>query len=414
MPVGHSTAVGSAVVKRLLALLIAAALIAGACGTSSDDAFSVEEIMVDLGAAPVGEDGTVDPEAEAEGSGEEITIPAASVDRDEVDTQLDELADSEEFVEYVEATGGAVTTESGLDPDYVAQYISDRIVFAIIGSEVDRRNLEVTDEDRDTGRTELEARLGSQPDPSLPEGEQGPTGAEVLEFMPESYRNFLISSFAEVSVLQADLAAESEPVEDEIRAVYDADPTQFVQACGAHILIAVNDDPAAGEIVTPEQAEAGAELVISALDGGADFAELAMEVSDDPGSGAQGGDLGCAPRGAYVPPFEEALFGAEPGEIVGPVITDFGAHVMRLDEIQEPTYEEARDQILQQLTGGVDPFSAFIELVLRAAIVTVDERYGTWNADEGRVVPPEGPSQTTTSLPGLPELEQIPVPDAEG
>ena len=140
--------------------------------------------------------------------------------------------------------------------------------------------------------------------------------------------------------------------------------------------------------------------MLSALEGGADFAELAQERSDDPGSGAQGGDLGCAPRGAYVPEFEAALFGAEEGEIVGPINTDFGSHVIRLDEVQTE-FDELEDTIRQQLAGQEDPFTAYIQLVLRAAEVVVDARYGTWSMEEGRVIPPEGPTTTTT----LPELE---------
>ena len=411
--------VGSALVKRLLPLLVASALVVAACGSSGDSAFSVETIKVTVGAevpAPPlpGESTTTTTTADAAAEGEEITIPAVDVDRSSVDSQLDDIRESDDFVDFVEASGGAVRSgDGGLDSEYVAQYMSDRVVFEIIKSDFDNRGLELTDEDRESGRAELEARLAPAPDPSLPPDEQGPSGAEIVEMMPESYRNFLIDSFARVGVLTEILAEETGPTDEEVRELYDADPAQFEQACGAHILIASNEDPEAGEVVTAQQAEAGATLVIASLDGGADFAELAQERSDDPGSGAQGGDLGCAPRGQFVPEFEEALFGAEPGEIVGPVNTDFGSHVIRLDELQTE-FEDVEESIRQQLGSQADPFSAYIQQVLMNADVTVDERYGTWSPEEGRVIAPEGPSSgTTTTVPALelPEgVEELPAP----
>jgi hypothetical protein len=381
-------------VKRLLLpLLVALALVAGACGSDSDVAYKVEESTVTVG-------------------GEEITIPAVEADVSSVDEQLDDIVESDEFVDFVEASGGVVrSTDGGLDSEYVAQYLSDRIVFDVIAAEFERRGLEISDEDRAAGQAELEGRLAPAADPSLPPDEQGPTGDEVLSLMPASYRDFLVDSFARVGVLSEVLTEESVPSDEEVRAAYDADPSQWELACGAHILIATNEDPAAGDVVTAEQAEAGAVFVLNTLEAGGDFAEVARTRSDDPGSGAQGGDLGCAPRGAYVPEFEEALFGAEPGEIVGPVTTAFGSHVIRLDEIQTE-FEDVEETIRQQLAGQEDPFSAFIQLVLQDADVTVNERYGEWNAEEGRVVARQGPSATTTTVPvlELPEGLEPPTP----
>ena len=75
--------------------------------------------------------------------------------------------------------------EGGLDSEYVAQYLSDRIVFEIIESEFDRRGLELTDEDRAAGRAELEGRLAPAPDPSLPVEQQDEDLSDVEGFSPE-------------------------------------------------------------------------------------------------------------------------------------------------------------------------------------------------------------------------------------
>ena len=97
-----------------------------------------------------------------------------------------------------------VAGDGRLDSDYVAQYLSDRVVFEIIEADFENRGLELTDEDRQAGRAELASRLAPAQDPSLPAEQQGPTGEEVLEFMPASYRDFLIDSFARVGVLSAE------------------------------------------------------------------------------------------------------------------------------------------------------------------------------------------------------------------
>jgi peptidyl-prolyl cis-trans isomerase D len=109
-----------------------------------------------------------------------------------------------------------------------------------------------------------------------------------------------------------------------------------------HILITAENgvDDAAAE-------KKAAELTAQAK-AGANFEELAKKSSKDPGSAQQGGDLGWAQRGMFVGPFEEALFAMSQGEIRGPIKTQFGYHVLRLDEIETghlKSFEEARAEL---------------------------------------------------------------------
>ena len=78
--------------------------------------------------------------------------------------------------------------------------------------------------------------------------------------------------------------------------------------------------------------KAKAEAAVRRLRGGADFAALAKAESDDPGSKTSGGDLGSFPRGRMVKEFDEAAFGAKEKEIVGPVKSSFGYHVIQVLE----------------------------------------------------------------------------------
>ena len=111
-----------------------------------------------------------------------------------------------------------------------------------------------------------------------------------------------------------------------------------------HILIATS------ETVTPDSARAVIESLRARVLAGEDFAELAREYSDDPGSGARGGDLGTFGRGRMVPPFEAAAFDLEAvGDVSGPVETQFGVHLIQLtSRPPRPAFDEAVPALRQQ------------------------------------------------------------------
>ena len=109
-----------------------------------------------------------------------------------------------------------------------------------------------------------------------------------------------------------------------------------------------------------------AEEVKGQLQNGGDFAALAKEYSQDPGSAEQGGDLGCIGKGETVPNFEEAVFNAKQGEIVGPVETEFGYHLIEVTDIREESTQplsEVEAQIRDQLTTDVQAqeFAAWLQ-----------------------------------------------------
>jgi peptidyl-prolyl cis-trans isomerase C len=101
------------------------------------------------------------------------------------------------------------------------------------------------------------------------------------------------------------------------------------------------------------ETEAEAKAIIDSLKKGDKFEEIAKKSSKDPGSGANGGDLDWAAPASYVPEFSKAMTALEKGKTTEtPVKSQFGYHVIRLDDVREaqlPKFEEVKPQILQQL-----------------------------------------------------------------
>ncbi|MFL6008370.1 MAG: peptidylprolyl isomerase [Rubrobacteraceae bacterium] len=147
-----------------------------------------------------------------------------------------------------------------------------------------------------------------------------------------------------IQKVQERVAGDVGPSQEEVEQFYEQNKAaQFTTPearCTRHILF--NKDQ-----------KAKAEEVKQQLQNGGDFAELAKEYSQDPGSAEQGGDLGCLGRGETVANFEEAVFNAKQGEIVGPVETEFGYHLIEVTKIQEEATQplsEVEGQIRDQLT----------------------------------------------------------------
>jgi peptidyl-prolyl cis-trans isomerase C len=197
--------------------------------------------------------------------------------------------------------------------------------------------------------------------------------------------------------VREDAVGGEEPTQQEIEDFYEENKdTRFTipeRRCIRHILF------------TPDQEEEAQE-VKDELDDGGDFEELAREHSQDPGSAENGGDLGCNPKGGFVPEFDDAAFDAEEGEIVGPIETEFGYHVLEVTDIQpeeEVPLEEAAPEIEQQLSQQrqAAAFEAWIQGQLEERNV--------------KYLPGYDPNEAR-QLPGLPPGAEVPegeVPEGE-
>jgi peptidyl-prolyl cis-trans isomerase C len=133
--------------------------------------------------------------------------------------------------------------------------------------------------------------------------------------------------------------------DEDLKKAYDAAKSQYEQVKARHILVAFKGSPAAQPDkpeLTEEQAKAKAEDIRKQLAAGASFEELAKKESDDVGSGSRGGDLGEFGPGQMVPEFEKAAFEAKVGDLTPVVRTQFGYHVIKVDEHGSTPFEQVK------------------------------------------------------------------------
>jgi peptidyl-prolyl cis-trans isomerase D len=122
------------------------------------------------------------------------------------------------------------------------------------------------------------------------------------------------------------------------------------QRRAAHILIEVNDK------MNDAQAKAKIEEIQQRLAKGEDFAALAKEFSQDPGSAAKGGDLGYAGKGVYDPAFEESLYALNKDQVSAPVRSEFGWHLIKLLGVEAPsvpTFASLKDKLTHDLKADL-------------------------------------------------------------
>jgi peptidyl-prolyl cis-trans isomerase C len=101
------------------------------------------------------------------------------------------------------------------------------------------------------------------------------------------------------------------------------------------------------------ETKAQAEAILASLKKGGKFEDIAKKQSKDPGSGANGGDLDWAAAGNYVKEFSDVMVSLNKGQVSAPVQSQFGFHIIRLDDVREaqlPKLEDVKPQIVQQMT----------------------------------------------------------------
>ncbi|HZD90970.1 MAG TPA: peptidylprolyl isomerase, partial [Pseudolabrys sp.] len=158
-------------------------------------------------------------------------------------------------------------------------------------------------------------------------------------------------AFERKKLLMSDLLAKvaKDAVTDAaLHKVYDDAVKQMGQKEEVHARhILIRDKP--GDKKSSEEAKKKIEAIITKLKNGADFAKLAKEDTEDPSGKANGGDLGYFTEDQMVPAFSKVAFALKKGEISGPVHTQFGWHVIKVEDKRikpPPKFDEVKDQLV--------------------------------------------------------------------
>jgi peptidyl-prolyl cis-trans isomerase C len=251
----------------------------------------------------------------------------------------------EEAVSEVEARAGQPMPAD--QRDRVLRAVLDQLIgYRLLVQETAARKTAVPDAD-------VEARIG-QIRSQFPSEEVFQQQLQQRKMTLEQLRTDTRASLQITALLQAELDAKTAVPPEQVNDFYVKNPAAFQQGervKASHILVRVqaNADPA-----EREKARAKAAGLLADVKAGKDFAALAKQYSDDPGSGAQGGDLGFFQRGQMVPPFEQAAFSLPVGQTSDLVTSDFGFHIIRVTDKQPgrtQTLDEVRPEIEQYLVG---------------------------------------------------------------
>lgn len=333
----------------LIAALLGAAILLSACGASGGNAAKVD---------------------------------STAITRSALEDDLRALADNAALVKEAKTQGlNLKPTKGGFDNQLASRWLNSLVAQVIVDQEFAKRHLKLTPRITRQAKTEIAANFGTP---------------KTFEGFSKSFQSRVIGRQARRDALIASLGAAKGATDAELRRFYDQNKAALCPTgkLVSHILVK-----------TPEAAAA----VEQRLAQGADFAQLAPELSTDTGSAPQGGTLTCVGSQEWQQFDETFRTGAEAvaiGQVSAPVHTQFGYHVIKVTDY---TFENARATIAQALAQQQqDPLTALVERRLRKAKLWVDPRYGKISRTKQGVTitppttrtPREQPSTSTTTRAG--------------
>jgi peptidyl-prolyl cis-trans isomerase C len=252
-------------------------------------------------------------------------------------------ADFDRAVQMLEGrAGGPVPPEQR---DEVFRGVLDQIVgYKVLLQESRARNIAVTDSDVDARIAQIRGQFPSEEAFTQTLAQRKLTLEQVKA---DARQDMTISK-----LIEAEIASKVAVTPEQVNDFYAKNPEQFKQGDSvraSHILISV---PKGADAAAKAQARGKADDVLKEVKAGKDFAALAKEHSADPGSAANGGDLGFFQQGQMVGPFNDAAFTLTPGATSDLVETEFGFHIIRVIEKKAGRtipLEEVKPQVEQYL-----------------------------------------------------------------
>jgi len=318
--------------------------------------------------------------------GSSALVPAAAtvngerITQGEVQSEVDTFEETSEFKQLAQQQ----------DPESVRRQFEQATLSRLVRRAVlvplaEEQNVDVSQGEIDDQIEQIKSSLPSEEEYQKALEDRGLTQADVEQLVGDQLLE---------QKLRTKVTADEVPSDEELRAEFDANPEQFSQTRSQHIL--VEKEEQAMELSSRLQAAPEKEV-------GDLFTKLAKQFSTDPSAKKNGGDLGFLPAGQLVPEFEAAAAKLTIGEVSTPVSSQFGFHVIRVIDRKEPSFEEVKPQLEQQLAAGgqEQAWQDFLTEAYAEADINITSKYGELdpatqmivNADAGDTPGAEEPEQ---------------------
>lgn len=240
---------------------------------------------------------------------------------------------------------------------YGSQVLNDMVQSALINEQAEE--MDITEEQLDEELADFKEQVGVQEDEELLTLMESQLGVQI-ESIDEFKEDYLKPQVVVYELAEADV----DVTEEDKEAYFEENQEDLESANARHILV---------------EDEETAEEAVSRLDDGESFEDVAADMSTDPGSAEQGGDLGFFNRGQMVPEFDEAVFSMEEGEVSEPIESEFGFHIIELIEVRD-TYEELEGDVEEALRQEqrLDETEVMQNLMEDADINVEEPSYEDW------------------------------------
>jgi peptidyl-prolyl cis-trans isomerase SurA len=274
-----------------------------------------------------------------------------------------------EFSQYVSEAGITFKTadeQNKMERDFLGQMINNKLL--LLAAQKDT-TIQVTSKEVDDAVADQMKKVKAQFSEDAFQAQlaaEGLTENELKKKYREQIKDQMMIDRL-VSAKLSKVSVSTKEVKDFYQTYQDSIPDQPEAVKLSHILLPIDTSAA-----TLDSLKRKAESILQLVKKGGDFAQLAAEYSDDP-SGKDGGDLGFFNKGDMIPRFEDVAFSLKPGEVSDVVQTEFGYHIIKVDEregdrvharhililIRPSAEDTARtmhlaDSLYQQLKQGAD------------------------------------------------------------
>ncbi|WP_138756052.1 peptidylprolyl isomerase [Paenibacillus sinopodophylli] len=272
-----------------------------------------------------------------------MTLAACGAKETEVATYKGGNVTDKEFNKYLDVFTVIQPTYAQLVeiPQFKEQLLQQYISYKILGSQASDESVKTAEKEVAEQMTEFKSQLKTNTELKA--------ALDAKKLKNKDMENYLLLSSKVVAHMN------SQVTEEQMKTEYETNLINYATVTVRHILVATKDQSSQEEkeLRTAEEALARAKEVKQKLDAGGDWAVLAKEYSDDPGSKEKGGLYENQKNGNWVEEFKQAAFKQEIGIVGEPVETEFGYHVILVEKRDTPAFDTLADAAKEDVKSAV-------------------------------------------------------------